>query len=281
MAIDIAAPGGSAAGLRSAIRASLGDGVVNLKDFGAVGDGAMNNAAALNAFGTYARAESTAGRGVDLHVPPGTYNFNHSQCQSWLQNIKKLRLRGYGAIFQNTYDRAVSGDNFRYELPWSSSAGTYLSLAQSALINTVTTGQTTVTLSTPSEHSKFSVGEYVMICSMDIQMYGYPPNLDRFDFVKITAKNTSTGVLTFANHPLRYEHRSDFPDGSTTLGMGVGKARVFQINDNVGTYITWDVDHIYEGIETRMAPILPFPIFQSLVGAISSLIASLMVCLRL
>ncbi|MDQ3024268.1 MAG: hypothetical protein M3R04_07810, partial [bacterium] len=104
MTIDIAAPGVNTAGLRTALQSLLLTTVVSFKDFGAVGNGSTNNAAALNAFSTYAVAESAAGRGVVLHVAPGVYLYDHSQCQSWLYNIRRLHMRGYGAVFRNTYD---------------------------------------------------------------------------------------------------------------------------------------------------------------------------------
>jgi polygalacturonase len=95
MSIDIASPGASAAALRNALRLDLGDGSVSLKDFGAVGDGATDNAAALLAFGTWAKAESAAGRGVYLQVPPGYYKFNHANCQDFLANIRTLVIDGH------------------------------------------------------------------------------------------------------------------------------------------------------------------------------------------
>ncbi|MDQ3024267.1 MAG: hypothetical protein M3R04_07805, partial [bacterium] len=98
------------------------------------------------------------------------------------------------------------GANFGYELPWATGANSDVRAVRGKFISNVTAGANSVTLVTPSDHTLFNVGEFVMIAGLDIQMYGYPPNFDRFDFVKITAKNTTTGVITFINNTLRYDY---------------------------------------------------------------------------
>ena len=230
--------------------ATTGAGPVNFVDmFGAVGDGSTDNAPMWMAFNTYAKAESDAGRAVELYIPPGTYNYNHSLCQGFLFNIKKLVIDGDGAIIQNIYNRLASGDNFNFELPWGRASEPDLNLSGKTigkLINTVGPGST-VTLITPADHSVFAIGDWVMVASYDLQVAGYPPNADRFEFVKVTAKNTTTGVIT-VSPPIKHTHRSDFPDWGNN--SPIGKARIFPLN-NAG--VTWDVDHTYKGLEIRVA----------------------------
>ena len=230
-----------------------GAGTVSFTSFGAVGDGATDNSGAWNAFNTFARAESTAGRGVNLVIPPGTYNYDGSLCNNYFYGIKKLHVIGYGAVIQNTYDRNIHGANSAFE--WALSPPCQVNLFSSTdpsniigpLIQTTAIGDTTVTLLTPSKISQFAVGDWVMVSSLDIQYFGFPPSCDNLDFVQITAINAGTGVLTFSTG-LMCAHRSDFADGANTVPCG--KARVWQLS----SIVTWDIDHVYEGIEVRIAP---------------------------
>ena len=224
---------------------------VNFVDkFGGKGDGVTDNAPMLMAFNTWAKAESAAGRAVFLDVPPGTYNFNHKYCQNYLQGIRKLYMRGYAAIFQNTYDRLTdpSGNNAGFEWPWGPPTFVYMYNGVGPKINNTVPGATTVTLKTLADHTQFAVGDWIVVTSLDIQYYGIPPNPDLFEFTQITAINTTTGVLTV--FPIiRNEHRDDYPDGGDVHRCGV--ARIWQTRSGDAM---WDIDHTYEGLEIRIAP---------------------------
>ncbi len=69
MAIDIASPGANATALRTALRASLGDGVINVKDYGAVGNGVADDTAAIQAAIDYVGLQ---GGGI-VYLPPGEF----------------------------------------------------------------------------------------------------------------------------------------------------------------------------------------------------------------
>jgi hypothetical protein len=226
--------------------------------FGGVGDGVTDNSAAWNSFASFARSESTAGRGVSLFIAPGVYKYDHSLCQGFLQNIKQLYILGYGVTIQNTYDRNVHGANAAFEWPWGpacapvrNAAGTELGY----LIQTTTANasSSSVTLLTVGDATNFAVGDWVMLGSLDIQYAGFPANCDQFEFVKITAINTGTGVITLDRF-ISYVHRSDFPDGGSAHPCG--KARIWQLNSggwSIGK-VTWDIEHVYEGLTVLPAP---------------------------
>ena len=78
----------------------------NLLTFGAVANGGAGssaaNAAALNAFGTWARAESKAGRAVHVVVPPGEYHYDYGLAVDCLKGISRLVFSGHGAAFLQT-----------------------------------------------------------------------------------------------------------------------------------------------------------------------------------
>lgn len=220
-------------------------------DFGAVGDGATDNSNAWNLFNAFARIESTAGRGVTLVIPPGTYNFDHSLCQGFLYGIKKLHIIGYGATLQNTYNQSIHGANSAFEWAWSPAC--QINLFTGYLISTTAVGDTHVTLLTPAQNTNFAVGDWVMVSSNDVQYFGAPPNCDQFEFAQVSAKNAGTGEIDFANNYfIRYKHRSDFPDGGNASAP-CGAARIWQLAyPAVGSI--WDLDHVYEGLEIRQAP---------------------------
>jgi len=215
---------------------------IGFAQFGGVGDGSFDNSAALSSFGSYARAESAAGRGVELHCSPGVYDFDGTTHPGTLFDIQRLRIVGYGAVFRNTSKKAT---------PWFTSCFPSLRGGSGPLINSTSIGDTAVTLKPASQyslHPRFAVGDWAMVGSLDIQFYGYPPNLDQFDFVRVTAINRDTGVITI-DPPLGYAHRDDFPDGGNP-DCG-GRARIWPLGGIGSPGGTWDLEHIFEGIEIQ------------------------------
>ena len=244
----------------------------SLASFGAVGDGVLeqptrfepvtiisgtDNSTALNKFGEWARAQSAAGLGVNVAVPPGTYLFDHSKCQGFLLNIKQLRWSSYGALWQNTYNAKVRGANFAFSAPWGFSClplrdptGVHLSW----FIEQTIVGSKTFKLVSAADAAKIEVGDWVMLGSLDVQYYGYPPNLQLYEFVRVVDVDISTGVVGI-EQTIRYEHRTDFPDVTYPKEPHCGIARVWQLNTGPWTVngstvrrVTWDIDHIYEGM---------------------------------
>lgn len=238
----------------------VGGGPVHIGAFGGKGDNSTNNAAAFNAFGVWARAESAAGRAVVLHMSPGIFKFDMNSCPETLRDIRRLTIDGHGATLQNTYDRSVSGDNFGSEVAfWGAGFPRLFEDGANAKLNPVAIGATTVTLKTTSSTAMFSVGAPVMVGSFDIQGYGFPPNMDRFEFRKITAINSGTGVITL-DRALNLEHRDDFPDMADERPCGV--ARLWGLETGGGwngtSYATpgnfWDVKHDYRNLTVRKPP---------------------------
>lgn len=216
-----------------------------VRDFRAVGNGATDNAEALKAFNAAAQRESLAGRGVILHVPSGTYNFNHARCYGFLLGIRKLAVYGYGAVFQNTYDPAI-GRNFGAEQGWGFAANPDRLFDPGKKIDSVSVGASKLQLKSSSDMAGFSVGDWLLIGSLDIQYYGFPPNLHYFEFVKVAQLDRSGGSITIEQR-VRWPHRDDFPDNKQ-----FGRARVWHLKSRAD--LPWDVSHIYNGLEIRNAP---------------------------
>ena len=242
-------PGASGAWVRNNI------GIVNIQWFGAVGDGTgtsggTENYPALNGFGTWARWNQT-GAGLTLLFPPGQYNFNGQFSQQWLYGIYNLKILGYGATLQNTYNGA---SNFGYQLPMGSVAANPVLLPSNAyLINTTTANATSVTCITAANAGNFTPGMSVMVGSLDIQYSGYPPNLDQFDFTTVVSANATTGVIVLKDS-LTFIHRSDFADGGNSSPCG--KARIYPLDATAAQRTVaspWAVSHVYEGLTINIA----------------------------
>jgi hypothetical protein len=97
-------------------------------------------------------------------------------------------------------------------------------------------GATSVTLITPSEYSRFSVGSAVALTGVSTQTNGYPPNFQLYEYKLITAIATdcpspcSSSTITL-NAPLTNTLKSTWPDlgivdGPTPLG---GPAKIYQL----------------------------------------------------
>ena len=215
----------------------------NLQKFGVVANRPASSSAAtsaaLNAFGTWARAESAAGRAVHVTAPPGIYYFDQGVATDCFKGISTLVFSAHGATFLQT-----SPTGF----PWPVGCDTllYRNVAN-PLIHAAKKGDTRLVVSTPSDLRHYAPGEMVMIAGEDIQYGGYPPNLYRFDFVRIRSIDRVTGVVTFES-PLTRDYRTDYPsyppqnkwDGS----------RLYKLDRNG---FTWDIDHSFIGLTCRNA----------------------------
>ncbi len=186
----------------------------NIKSYGAVGDGITNDSQAFLDFQTYAQAQTTP---VVLVCPPGSYN--NINAGTFYRGISNLIIYAYGATLANM-----------------DAGGTSLYLAplgvQSARIATTAVGNTTVTLLNLALASIFTVGDVIVISSIDMQGPGnFPPNWYHFEFRKITNINAGTGVISLDGR-LRYAHLSTYIDPS--LGDPVqdtgGPASIFNIH---------------------------------------------------
>lgn len=218
-------------------------GAVGASWFGFVGDGKTDNSAAWNSFSSWARLQTS---GVVIKFSPGVYNFDHSKCLNFLQNIKFLRMIAYGAVFQNTYSGgAANGGAAR---SWSI-AGNGISASSAWLIQQTTIGATSFSLVNASDAANISVGDLLLATSRDIQYYGYPPNADLLEFWRVASVDFINNVIGI-DRQIRWEHRTDYPEVATSP-FPCGKARVWAMSWGG---ITGDIDHTYEGMSILQAP---------------------------
>lgn len=192
---------------------------VNLTWWGLISDPTFASAPAIAANSTalanwhiWAMYQSiTLGLGVDLFVPPGFYPYDNNLCQRFLGNIQKFHMRFYGATFQNV------STNASWTIAWELASPVFLGANGSNwFINQTTIGSTAFTTVTSTDVANLTVGNFVLLGSLDIQYNGYPPNMEQCEFPKIATINqyasatpssmtytTSTGLLalTFSAAP--------------------------------------------------------------------------------
>jgi len=163
-----------------------------VKDFGARGDGIASDAKAFNKFNSWAIKQTQT---VGLHLPAGNYVLDSHNAKLFTEGIRNLIVDGYGASLNNIF---VGGK------------GWPMNNLLSARIRSVSAGSRTVTLLSPSDGSKFSVGGWVAVAAFDMMGWGYPQNPYYFEYRKVMAINHATGVIMFDGE-LRNNYLSTYP----------------------------------------------------------------------
>jgi hypothetical protein len=189
-------------------------------DYGAVSGGSTSaNFTALNSFNTAYAAFTGHTR---LIVPPGTYDVTGNDAWWGRLGGSRLTIAAPGATltgFSGFSKFSLFDDN-----------------VHQALISTVSSGVSTVSLITPAETSLFTAGKWVVVSSIDMQGGGSPANFGIFEFKKI--QSIGSGTLTFTE-ALTYSHKSTYPNyGTARLG---GPAAVYVLSD------TWDQEIELQG----------------------------------
>jgi hypothetical protein len=200
---------------------------VNIKDYGAVGNGTTDDSQAFADFTADYQDEY-----VRLTIPPGDYVVGSSSLDLFT-GIKKLHVMGYGASTSSTQFQ-IMGAPLIFPAVTAGNEDAYTALVASA-----STGATTLTLLDVADASKFTIGTWALLTGFDLQGFGYPPNPHFFEFVRIT--NISGTTITL-DDPLRRSYLSTWPDygdasGVTDLG---GPATLYALEADWDAEITWE-----------------------------------------
>lgn len=172
-----------------------GGGWKNILDF----NGTCNQAA-HDAWITYGVARNPAQ--TNLYIPPGTV-CNWPTCANLTDScpsgggapgVQNVAVWAYGVTFSS--EIRIGGWTFFGD-------GTH-----SARINSANIGDTSVTLITPGDASKFSVGSWINVNGLELQYGGFPGNWQFNEYRLITAINGSTITL---NAPLKNSYSSAWP----------------------------------------------------------------------
>lgn len=116
-----------------------------------------------------------------------------------------------------------------------------LDAAHMATVSTVAAGATSVTLTDPTQVSKFAANRWAAMAGLDQQGGGSPINQYFHEFVFITAINGVSGQITFQS-PLKFGYKSTWPNdqgGPAALWAMPAGWNVTQVYNNTVTF-GWD-----------------------------------------
>jgi hypothetical protein len=176
-------------------------------DFGAPTDGTRSCNPAIGRW----RAWIQRHPGDTLKIPAHHYNMD---CGALCFGDAKLRGSTSGPLPSLTIDAApgTTMNNF-------SQIGTQniysANMEDAGFIATCFSGNTSVTLRTPSDASKFWIGQWVVVAGIQLQGGndpGYPPNFQRYEFKQISG--ISGAKITFTE-PLRHSYAQTWPGVAT------------------------------------------------------------------
>lgn len=210
-------------------------------DYGAPIDGVTDTSVKWDAFVTFL-AGLSAGDDVTLTVPAHTYVFNRVGGGGGISLLPGL-LGGLTVTVNGTGATFIDNGGTGYFL--ASMININSDNLHSSRISSVNPGSTSVTLLTPSQNSRYSVGQWIAVTGIDTQGYGYPPNPAFFEYRQITAINAGTGLISFTR-PLSNQYLSTWPcyeagDNSNTIDLG-GPATIYAMP------YSWDITATYNGI---------------------------------
>lgn len=162
-------------------------------DYGAV-VGSGDDGQAFVDFRTFAQAQNEP---IVLTIPAGTYDtYPGPPTGRAFADIDDLTVEATGAVL---------------DYMWFGGQGIRESPDFSARVATVVKGAMAVTLLTPADHARFTVGGWVLLTALDLQgAPSVPVNPYYFEYNQITAINTETGVLDLAT-PATQHYRASFP----------------------------------------------------------------------
>lgn len=174
---------------------------------------------------------------ADITYDPGTYKSGFFTAYG-VPDCGDYTINASGVTFTDT-----GGGLYLFAAKHITQLGIDQAGGQSARINTASPGAASVTLTTESAAaghiSRFSVGQYIMVCSWAIQGdfqggYSFPPNFHWNEFVKITS---IVGDTIFFADTLQYHHDHNWPElnrGSATEVEAAGPATIFALS------LDWD-----------------------------------------
>lgn len=201
-----------------------------VSDFGAVCNGSSHVAdeAAGVAFNTFATGQSNP---IVLNLPVGGTCCNTSATGSkWFFGVTKVVINGNGAT--------MSGCGTDIYPQWAG-FGIVQDNLTNALFTTVSAGATCITLLTPSQASRGTVGSWVAIGGQDtFGDAGYPPDPATYEFLQIATINTTTGQICF-DGALQYSYKSTWPNYSGASTWPGGPATIWFLSSTWNTDITY------------------------------------------
>jgi hypothetical protein len=218
-----------------------------------------DNGVALCNWNIWARNQGT----VSVLPSAGTYCFNGGTgitfqgtpffaCYA-LIGITNMTLNGAGAVsLQNLYSEVASGGNSAFATPFPLMK---FQVIKGYPIQQTVPGSQTFTFVNSGDAANFSIGQTMLLGSIDAQFNGYPPNMGQFEYVTILG---ISGGLVRIVEQIKYEHRTDFPDFSLSgASFACGAARAWSMVNSASAnsdFNAWDGKFVITGMQVNRPP---------------------------
>jgi hypothetical protein len=219
---------------------------LDIRAFGAAGDGAADDTRAFRALHKAmreAQQADDAARAADpsrpqieffVHLPPGCYRYTWNR---WTWGVRRITVFAYGAAIQCMHagpydiDQAPLITNREHYWTWGEREPAYggtppVREDYGRLIHTARPGDTTVELLSARDLVDFSPGAWILLQSYAQQMNGYPPNMRYFERARVLTLENATIRL---DRPILFMHKEDWPEDSS-LPTCTGRARIVAID---------------------------------------------------
>ena len=152
------------------------------------------------------------GGAVTLTIPAGTYLISSRNFGGLFDGIRNITVNATGAT--------LCGELWQVQ-----ASAQYEGAGHSARTASVTAGAMFVMLLTPSQVSRFVVGDYTLMTGFDMQNLGYPTNHALHEYLRIVAIDSDSGSPTYGRitflTPLKNSYLSTWPTYAAT-GMDWG-----------------------------------------------------------
>lgn len=183
--------------------------IIRPECFGAVGDGASDDAPALLAMRDFMLLNNERRYVVELK-PGAQYDYSNNR---WLRNVNYVHVKGNGAKLRCvrstfSFDRdliallltSMVEDYEDIDYPGDENA-----VISGYLIKGAVQGGREFTLLDPNNSPCFEVGEWVCVHGFVQQFQGLPQNLRYFDYKRIAGVDPATGIVTL-DSSLEYDY---------------------------------------------------------------------------
>jgi hypothetical protein len=196
--------------------------------------------------------------GVFLTIPPGRYCFcgattvNGGPSNSNLFSIGVTELTVTGDVTTPpTLTDMLGAGNGLFMGPAGAAFTDTGDGSTGAKTQTSNIGDTTLTLITHTDISLFTANTWAVMTGFDIQGFGFPANLQFFEFVFITAVHNGAGGVdpstVTLQSGLKNRYSSAWP---LFFGQPAGPAKLFQMHQN------WAATHTYNNLVVVSTPTL-------------------------
>lgn len=208
---------------------------LNVRDFGAKGDGATDDTAALLRARRYMLIAKRDH--YNIFFPPGYYSYTNNR---WLMGIRSVSVDGFGAsLVHEPEGPTAAKDLFTrvsgFTLVADSTADALLMRHGGWRIRDVEAGAGIVQLEDPLAADVFEPGHRVLIYGLDDETVQPVPSTRYAEWNRVVGVDRTTGQLVLSQE-LQYSYRGDWHERLWCEKLPVGKPRIVTLDQTGRLY---------------------------------------------